>query len=110
MICIFCGSLHESERYMCEMRQSAMIRRIVIQSTKKVSKPVQTTIPELYRKFLNKETFIVNEHPIAILDSDDEDILPQLVSFPNELDIDTYRQPTSTDDKGKFDHSVILLY
>lgn len=95
MICIFCGRPHEAVTYMCEARQAAMIRRVVLLSTR-VPKKVQTTIPEIYRKLANKETFIVNKLPIAILDSDEENDIPLLIDpTDNDLPVKRHRQPTS---------------
>ena len=95
MICIFCGRPHEAVTYMCEARQAAMIRRVVLLSTR-VPKKVQTTIPEIYRKMANKETFIVNKLPIAILDSDEENDIPLLTDpTDDDLPVQRHRQPTS---------------
>ena len=110
-ICIFCGFTHESVHYMCEVRQAAMIRRVVVLSTRPTS-TIQTTIPELYRNLLNKETFIINDKPITVLDSDEELAIPILnplkVKTANKTTI-TYRQPTGGSQSPPMIQGMIYL-
>lgn len=109
MICIFCGLEHESVSYMCETRQAAMIRRIVL-LTARVPNKIQTTIPELYRKKLNKETFIENTQPIAILDSDEEAELPILSLTEPDDSTQIYRQPTSSPTNSTSGDQIFFKY
>ena len=92
MLCIFCGLSHDTVLYMCEIRQAAMIKKITM-LTARVPRKVQTTIPDIYRRQLNRETFIENELPIAILDSDEEAEIPSLETTSST--IQNHRQPTT---------------
>ena len=98
MICIFCGLEHDSVLYMCEVRQAAMIRRVVLLTTQ-IKVPTQKTIPQMYHRQLKRPIFIENERPIIVLDSDEEATIPPLEQIGPKNDSSetvSHYQPTST--------------
>ena len=67
MICIFCGETHPSEHFICDIRHTASIDRLVMLSTRPTTLR-QFTLPELVRRQMRKKK-IQNTIPIVISDS-----------------------------------------
>ena len=70
MICIFCGDVHPSEHFICDVRHTASIDRLVMLSARPTTLR-QFTLPELVRRQKTKKT-VENLVPIVISDSSDD--------------------------------------
>ena len=70
MLCIFCGDDHPSEHFVCDIRHTASIDRLVMLSARPTVLR-QITLPELVRRKLNRKR-VENSVPIVISDSSDD--------------------------------------
>ena len=89
MLCIFCGEDHPSEHFICELRQTASIDRIMMLSARQL--PLrQPTILEVLRRSRKPKKFLENLEPIEIKDSgDEEENLPSLSPIQYQSFLDT---------------------